>query len=532
MASVKEGKPVAGYPGLIRKGSRWWLRVVVPKPLRKALGKDQIWRKLNTSDRWEAIQRYFPARAELQALFDQARRANYTPETLRRMVAEWVDRLDRAAAREDFDLYGEDLDGALDELDQHLFELRSGSDVTADAWRVLTSNGWPADLYRIGPITTRFKVPIDPPDVDALTRRALIEHALRRRDRLHRRPAVTYDPAFAAKPVSITLAELIHRHKADKRLSPGKAAEYEALYRMLRELWGSDKPVREIDRADCRQVCELVSHLPPHAAKRWPRLTLRQVAARAREDGISPMDPATANNYLGRLSTLLRWAQREELTDRNPAVSLRVSEPEGDPRYARHPFSLDQLSRIVSHLPETKPHQCWIILLGMFTGARLNEICGLATADIAELEGVPIIHIRPETRTLKTASARRIIPIHPTIRPAFLAYASTIDHERLFPELSLDSRGRFSDSFQKWFSRYLSKVGARAPRTSYHSFRHSFRDRLREAHVSDELVDTLMGWTRRTMRETYGSGPSVHALDEAVSRVEYPGLDLSHPYVR
>jgi hypothetical protein len=36
-----------------------------------------------------------------------------------------------------------------------------------------------------------------------------------------------------------------------------------------------------------------------------------------------------------------------------------------------------------------------------------------------------------------------------------------------------------------------------------------------------------MGWTRRTMRETYGSGPRISALAEAVERVEYPGLDLS-----
>jgi integrase len=95
----------------------------------------------------------------------------------------------------------------------------------------------------------------------------------------------------------------------------------------------------------------------------------------------------------------------------------------------------------------------------------------------------------------------------------------------------MDSRGRFSDACQKRFSRFLARIGAKAPRTSYHSFRHGFRDRLREAQVSDELVDTLMGWTRRTMRETYGSGPTtVQALDKAVSRVEYPGLDLGHLY--
>ena len=41
-----------------------------------------------------------------------------------------------------------------------------------------------------------------------------------------------------------------------------------------------------------------------------------------------------------------------------------------------------------------------------------------------------------------------------------------------------------------------------------------------------------MGWTRRTMREAYGSGPRISALAEVVARVEYPGLDLSHLYPR
>ncbi len=149
---------------------------------------------------------------------------------------------------------------------------------------------------------------------------------------------------------------------------------------------------------------------------------------------------------------------------------------------------------------------------------------------MTEQDGVPVLLIRPDTRGLKTAAAKRTIPIHPLIRPAFLAYASGIDHERLFPELAKDSRGRFSDGFAKWFSRYLDRIGARAPRTSFHSFRHAFRDALRDAQVSDEIVDALMGWTRRTMRETYGSGPRIMMLAEVVQRVEYPGLDLRHLY--
>jgi integrase len=321
---------------------------------------------------------------------------------------------------------------------------------------------------------------------------------------------------FAVRPVSqVSLSDLIDRFTADKasRLSPGKATEYAALYRLLKELWGESKPVREIDRADCRAVRDIVSSLPPHASKHWPRLTLPQAAEHAREHGIPPMDPATANAYPSRLSTLLRWAQREELTDRNPAVGLRVAEPEGDPRHARNPFSPDQLRRIVSGLPGELPWRRWIVLLGLFTGARLNEICGLATDDVTEREGIPVILIRPDTRGLKTASACRLIPLHPMIRSGIPEYTEAMrraGHARLFPELTMDSRGRFSDAFQKWFARFLAKTEAAAPKTSYHSFRHCFRDPLREAQAPDEIVDALLGWTRRTMRETYGSGPRDH----------------------
>ena len=526
---------MAKYPGLMRRGARFYLRVKVPVDLRSTLGRQQIWKALGTSDRREAIRRYFPARAQLEATFEQARRLQLSPEDARRMVTEWLHTLDRQTAPADFELCGPDLSEAMAEVDQELFELRAGADVSTEAHRMLIQNGWPARPHKVGPINTRHMVPVaEPAGLDELVRRALVEHTLRRRDRLHRKPSASYDPMFAAQPVSsITLAGLIDRFTGDRasHLSHDHAIQYQALFRLLRELWGDTKPVREIDRSDCRAVRDLVSSLPPHASKRWPRLTLAEAAEHARQHGIAPMDPATANAYLSRLSTLVRWAQREEYLDRNPAIGLRVSEPEGDPRHARNPFSADQLRRILSGLPGELPWRRWIVLLGLFTGARLNEICGLATDDIAEQDGVPVILIRPDAgRTLKTASARRTIPIYPMIRSGVLEHAEAMrraGHDRLFPELRQDSRGRFSDPFQKWFGRFLAKAGATAPRTSYHSFRHGFRDALREAQASDEIVDALLGWTRHTMRETYGSGPRITALAEVVSRIRYDGLDRS-----
>jgi hypothetical protein len=109
-------------------------------------------------------------------------------------------------------------------------------------------------------------------------------------------------------------------------------------------------------------------------------------------------------------------------------------------------FSTDQLQQIVGALPAELPWRRWIALLGLFTGAGLNEICCLATDDAAEQDGVPVLLIRPDTgRGLKTPNARRVISVHPTlIRCGFLAYVAerrAAGESRLFPSTGTAAAG-------------------------------------------------------------------------------------------
>jgi integrase len=241
--------------------------------------------------------------------------------------------------------------------------------------------------------------------------------------------------------------------------------EYAALFRLLRDAGGEDRPVRSIGREDCRRIRDLVSVLPAHAAKRWPGKSLVEVAELARDKGLTPMDPATANAYLGRLSTLMRWAEREEYIARNPAVGLTVAAPETDAREARLPFSIDQLNAIFRTPPcdgsGERNSRFWVPLLALFAGLRLNEACALRVEDVARRDDIDVIVLRPDSNggRLKTKAARRIVPVHPELaRIGFVAFAAgqrRAGHVRLFPELKEDSRGRYSDPFQKWFSRHL-----------------------------------------------------------------------------
>jgi hypothetical protein len=98
-------------------------------------------------------------------------------------------------------------------------------------------------------------------------------------------------------------------------------------------------------------------------------MLLVEAAAYAKAHTIAPMSPTTANAYLSRLSTMFKWAVRQWLIERNPAEGLTVAEPEGDPRDARDPFSLDQLRAIFA-----------ATRFSQFEGARHPGVVGLLRA--------------------------------------------------------------------------------------------------------------------------------------------------------
>ena len=81
-------------------------------------------------------------------------------------------------------------------------------------------------------------------------------------------------------------------------------------------------------------------------------------------------------------------------------------------------------------------------------------------------------------------------------------------------------------------SRFLISASASAPLTCFHSFRHGFRDAARNARIDRDIVLRLGGWTtgggQSEAADAYGSGYHPAVLFEAISKIEYPGLDLSH----
>src|SRR5262249_62008089 len=143
-------------------------------------------------------------------------------------------------------------------------------------------------------------------------------------------------------------------------------------------------------------------------------------------------------------------------------------------------------------------------------------------------------------RRRKTAGCRRVVPVHPElIRIGFIEFVERVRQEhggeaRLFPLLDRGPRGGYGEAWSKWFGRYIRQLGIANKALVFHSFRHGFKDALRAAGVSEDVNDALTGHAGTgSVGRTYGAKDMLKrfglpVLNDAVSKVRYPGLDLSH----
>jgi hypothetical protein len=185
----------------------------------------------------------------------------------------WFDTQERQASDADFGLSGDDLLDALGETEAVLADLlagEGGAEVQAAVDQLLLGSGWSGRAHRVGAIATKRVKVADAPDhlraaLSDLVRRALVEMARRRRERLRGSPnGVSFDHLFAngagVQPGAADKGQgaLLSRVAEQwiEECGPGWAKsteiEFRAAARMLQEALG-DVPIDRIDRAALRE---------------------------------------------------------------------------------------------------------------------------------------------------------------------------------------------------------------------------------------------------------------------------------------
>jgi len=198
--------------------------------------------------------------------------------------------------------------------------------------------------------------------------------------------------------------------------------------------------------------------------------------------GLPPQSATTVRKKWKRFISFLDWAEGRGHVEKNLARGVKIRARHGS--YEK--FTDDDLRRLfetdeyASGFDEAFKY--WVPLIGLFSGARLEEICQLHVADVTTIDGVLCFRITTQVdpehgdpsheKRLKTAdSSARICPVHPVLID--LGFAGFVDdlrkrgHKRLFPELRVDGQGRVGGRATEWFTAYRRsrKVGDVAGRS-------------------------------------------------------------------
>lgn len=542
-------RAVAGQTHLHRRGGTYYFRRRVPKALRYAFPFDAWVESLHTTD-FEEAKRLVRVRSveidtRIRAAEAQAVGVTFPPlrpDEAAGLAAAWL--RERLNEDEEARLAG----GSSWYRNQEVVLLEKAAtakcQLAKGLWRCVGKDADEA-LAKVG----RFYAKEDPSrrlmGGELLKAQVAYYEAVeaRQRGKLVEAPAVPRMPLSAPSgPLSgHTVGDLITAYTADKRKTHGEAwvtKRYGHIFRALGEILAEDKPLASLTRADGRAVRDFLSTIPQHAGKRYPKLSLREAAAAAERDGSPTLAPKSVASYLQNLNAMMNWAVAEDWLARNPLSGL-VGKAEA--RTERQTYTPKELrSLFTSLLPyrEALPWRFWIPALGLYTGARLNELAQLRVEDVVEVASVVCIRISPYTaegrqsddKRVKTKGSKRTVPLHPELIAAgFVEWARERGkpQERVFHELPKGPNGGYSHEASRWYAKHLKAAGLHRPGLVFHSLRHTFRDAARDGGVTKEVAEALGGWSNSAVSERYGDRGRVRLLSDAVAKLDFGGFSLA-----
>jgi integrase len=392
--------------------------------------------------------------------------------------------------------------------------------------RTVNPEGWTAQSIRIG------RVVLSGVTVNSRESMTALSDALRlildKTQRTRKRYGETRypEPLPSATPGRYLSLE-IEDHLDDLRrrnLRPSSISAQERALRMLKLACG-DIPVGDITTSHIRDFWDVLRWFPATLGKSsiYRHMTDAELLEHGKKINVAPPATVTMETYRRHAQTFFNRLLKMRVISHSPMEAFSPARDEMVEDETGRPFTDVELGKIFSRdvfLPwaEKAPHRWWLPMMGLFTGARVNELAQLKVADIVQVDDIWCIAIRKtvdidrkseklgRTRQLvKNKSSIRTIPIaQPLLDAGFLDFwedARATGHPRLFPQLRAGTNrktGQFNGAgygvaVTAQFGRYLDKHCPTELGVGFHAFRHYFVSELCDVGYSPELVATLTG---------------------------------------
>ncbi|MFC7541264.1 site-specific integrase [Siccirubricoccus deserti] len=179
----------------------------------------------------------------------------------------------------------------------------------------------------------------------------------------------------------------------------------------------------------------------------------------------------------------------------------------------RSVLTTDDLEALFAKL-RGREEEWWITRIGLYSGARLAEICQLAKDDFVTVAGVPAFHIRADAEagtSVKTRSSIRLVPVHrQLIADGLLEWVQARKAERLFSMSGAVASKRLA--------RVFDGAGLGDDKV-FHSLRHTFKGAARR-QMGEEWHDRLTGHASKSVGQDYGDY-DLRTLKEKIDQIAF-----------
>ncbi|HKU65957.1 MAG TPA: site-specific integrase [Rhizomicrobium sp.] len=553
-----------------RSGYRWYVRVTVPITLRDFFGKKTVEKSLDTSDLKIAQRRKHAVLAEIVAEFERALTGRLTSADIEQEAKAYLrERVSAILARP-----GTFFEVIKDEFGK---DIATGADLAlSELYPVLEEGDWLPTIVREAERRAgRYGTTLSEAQRDefaaALTRAeiAAISRAVAAYNGETPDPISVFNPRaidpitnevrLPTKPAAkvgkaVRFSEAVEAYIADRNRQKKTAWTAQTLGQMrvtfrLFEKFCRDAPLDAMERSDVADFLDKLGGLNPAYGRRPTKTLSLDELLKAHPATTEGLSSKTLNRHSGALDKFFDWAIKTgRLTGNNPAAGHRRQHHQGDHDDARRPFTPDELKHLldgkifkVPRASRTNPTHhtadttlAWLILIALFSGMRLDEICSLRTEDLAQENGITFFNVvSHDGRRLKTAAAKRRVPVHSKLfEMGFGEYVSAAvarEHQYLFPALKRGGPDKkLSWYISKRFTTYRRSVGVKDPKTVFHCLRKNAATALERARIPENEAVQILGHKKLTMSYgLYSEGIDLAGLKSVVEAIKYPNTDFS-----
>lgn len=264
-----------------------------------------------------------------------------------------------------------------------------------------------------------------------------------------------------------------------------------------------------------------VEKITAQGVREWVRVLTRDTAA---SQGVAAR-PGASESSIKRIVSFSRnfWRYLQEIEKAPgdlqpfvvPSFSKKGSSKASTGKGGWEPFTPEEVVALLRAAIEKEDHELAdLIRLGMYSGARIEELCALKVANCTS----EVFSITDS----KTAAGIRQVPVHSELVEVVTRLKESSKDDYLLSDLTFNKYGDRSNAIGKRFGRLKQSLGFSGKKV-FHSIRKTVVTQLESAGVSENLTADIVGHEKpRITYGLYSGGHSLAPMKEAIEKVRYP----------